>query len=294
MESRVIILVLFINAVFVTTEAAVKFFVYSARQNEVPVEISANQFEDIDFDRTKTIRLLSHGWQDNYTSFWIEPTKNNLMSVHETNVISIDWKKDASHPLYPISAGKVKGVGEDVAKWIIALGKHLNVPMEKFHLVGHSLGAHLFGFAAKSVFRQTNTRIGRITGLDPAGPEFSDKPASNRLDATDANLVDIIHTSATLGYKTKLGHIDFWPNGGQKQMGCEPLTPCNHNRATFYYAESVISRNFTAWKCESKEKFDKGDCRDNEKTVMGERVNKNSRGSFHLSTNKEQPFGCNC
>lgn len=293
MELRIFILVVLINSVFTTTAAAVKFFVYSGRHNQIPVEISFEEFDQIDFDRTKTIRLLSHGWMDTHNSFWIEPTKNNLMSVHETNVISINWEKDASHT-YAISAGKIKGNGEDVAKWIIALSKKLDLPMEKFHLIGHSLGAHLFGFAAKSVFLQTNSRIGRITGLDPAGPNFNDKPPSDRLDATDANLVDIIHTSASLGYKNKLGHIDFWPNGGEKQLGCKPISNCHHNRATYYYAESVTSRNFTAWKCESYDKFDKGECNGNEKTVMGELVNKSARGSFHLRTNKEAPFGCNC
>jgi len=48
-----------------------------------------------------------------------------------------------------------------------------------------------------------------------AGPE-------SRLDPTDAEFVDVIHTcGGTLGYKGALGHADFYPNGGSAiQPGC--------------------------------------------------------------------------
>lgn len=42
-----------------------------------------------------------------------------------------------------------------------------------------------------------------------------------RLDPTDAAYVDVIHTDAgTLGTTQRVGHIDFWPNGGVHQRGC--------------------------------------------------------------------------
>lgn len=36
--------------------------------------------------------------------------------------------------------------------------------------------------------------ISWISGLDPAGPQFSGKPSTGRLDYTDADFVDVIHT----------------------------------------------------------------------------------------------------
>lgn len=60
-----------------------------------------------------------------------------------------------------------------------------------------------------------------ITGLDPAGPGYSNIPESDRLDAGDAKLVDVIHTFAkVLSLAQPQGHVDFYPNGGRLQPGC--------------------------------------------------------------------------
>jgi hypothetical protein len=63
-------------------------------------------------------------------------------------------------------------------------------------------------------------------GLDPAGPLFTLNDTDARLDTTDGEFVDIIHTNGgTLlhdqqGFLPPIGHIDFYPNGGQFQPGC--------------------------------------------------------------------------
>lgn len=52
--------------------------------------------------------------------------------------------------------------------------KKIGFSVEKFHLIGHSLGGHLVGFIGRSVFQNSNEtfKITRITSLDPAGPFF--------------------------------------------------------------------------------------------------------------------------
>jgi hypothetical protein len=66
--------------------------------------------------------------------------------------------------------------------------------------------------------------------LDPAGPFFSLNDTETRLDTTDADFVDVIHTdsgSLTDGQLTfieAIGHVDFYPNGGIDQPGCDPLS----------------------------------------------------------------------
>lgn len=47
-------------------------------------------------------------------------------------------------------------------------------------------------------------------------PKFDYAAPEGRLDTTDANFVDVIHSCAgTLGIKQSIGHIDFYPNKGE-------------------------------------------------------------------------------
>ena len=48
-------------------------------------------------------------------------------------------------------------------------------------------------------------------GLDPASYLFDLSTPDGRLDATDADFVDIIHTD--IAYINAMGHADFYPNG---------------------------------------------------------------------------------
>jgi hypothetical protein len=63
-------------------------------------------------------------------------------------------------------------------------------------------------------------------GLDPAAPGFSVNDTETRLDPTDGDFVDIVHTnsgSLIQGGESMIepiGHADFYPNGGQQQPGC--------------------------------------------------------------------------
>ena len=63
-----------------------------------------------------------------------------------------------------------------------------------------------------------------ILGLDPAGPFFFNNLPFKRLDRTDADFVDVIHTNTEyFGFTAPIGHLDFYPNGGVQQPGCEQI-----------------------------------------------------------------------
>ena len=111
-------------------------------------------------------------------------------------------------------------------------------------------------------------KIGRITGLDPAGPRFVDGCRvqivvlnKNLLSRDSADFVDIIHANGALrpcapeviyGLQTPLGHYDFYPSVTvteevQRQLGCRDLDldmvqefgRCSHTRAWQYYLHSI-------------------------------------------------------
>lgn len=69
----------------------------------------------------------------------------------------------------------------------------------------------------------------RFLGLDPAGPLFEAQDPRARLDQTDADFVDVIHSNGEniilggLGTWQPLGHVDFYPNGGRMQKGCSNI-----------------------------------------------------------------------
>ena len=66
-----------------------------------------------------------------------------------------------------------------------------------------------------------------LSGLDPASLYFITDRTSFRLDESDAQYVDVIHTDAGLfGTTLASGHTDFWPNGGSSQPGC--FFNCKH------------------------------------------------------------------
>jgi pimeloyl-ACP methyl ester carboxylesterase len=88
------------------------------------------------------------------------------------------------------------------------------------HLIGHSLGAHIAG----NVGQFFNGTIGRITGLDPAGPLFRET-SLDALSSGNALFVDSVHTSSgVLGQMHPIVDASFYPNRGYPpQPGCTAL-----------------------------------------------------------------------
>ena len=65
--------------------------------------------------------------------------------------------------------------------------------------------------------------------MDPAGPLFEAQDPRARLDESDAQFVDVIHSNGEqlilggLGSWQPMGDVDFYPNGGKMQSGCSNL-----------------------------------------------------------------------
>lgn len=60
-----------------------------------------------------------------------------------------------------------------------------------------------------------------LLALDPALPLFITAAAADKLDATDAQFVDVIHSNAFVqGQIERCGTVDFYINGGIIQPGC--------------------------------------------------------------------------
>ncbi|XP_077287749.1 pancreatic lipase-related protein 2-like [Arctopsyche grandis] len=197
------------------------------------------------------------------------------------NVFSLDHSVMMSDSYFTTSTNS-QIVGEALGG---LLAKLYAGGIRKFYLVGHSLGAHASGFAGKTFLKLTGVKLDRITGLDPAGPCFVYEPSNLRLDSTDANFVDIIHTNMYItGLSTQIGHVDFYPDGGSDMAGCF-LASCSHLRSGYFFAESVYNNKFLAVKCDNWNTFKSKSCSNNIKTYMGYWTPTDVRGKYYLTTN---------
>ncbi|XP_053623215.1 uncharacterized protein LOC128682510 isoform X1 [Plodia interpunctella] len=161
-----------------------------------------------------------------FGAFLEQPDEGSGLMVREaymlrgdTNMIMVDARTLEAGPWYITAAENTWYIGQFVARFIdylVSRGLNLN----NTHLIGHSLGAQAAGVAGSAL---KSGRVSRITGLDPAFPLFDKLPLDQRLDPSDADLVDVIHTDAGIfGFNRNMGHADFYPNGGiSPQPGCE-------------------------------------------------------------------------
>lgn len=138
----------------------------------------------------------------------------------------------------PFTGFKVARKLSDLIELLVVNGMKL----EDLLMVGHSLGAHVAGCAAKLL---TSGRPSIIIGLDPARVDFDFFETSKRLTYMDADYVQIIHTDGDkFGFSDPMGNgkayiligcyegkdhfqrkifvisADFYPNRGKDQPGC--------------------------------------------------------------------------
>lgn len=114
------------------------------------------------------------------------------------NVIVVDWHIPGRAITYIHSAANTPIVGKLVGCVINKLKYDLGADVNNFHLIGHSLGSHVAGMAAKQV---KDPQIGHLLATDPAGPSFIAAPPALRLTENDAQIVNVIHTDGTPGHK---------------------------------------------------------------------------------------------
>ncbi|KAI5750754.1 hypothetical protein M8J77_001006 [Diaphorina citri] len=279
----------------------VKFMLYT-RKNPKDPEVRSMTAECKPvfkhFKPSRRTKILVHGFGDNSDESLMFPLlRDAYLEKDDYNIFTVDWSPLAKVPWYNSAARNTMPVGIHTARFIDHLIDSTGADARDVHLVGFSLGAHVVGMAGKHV---KSRQIRHVTGLDPAQVLFTKSGPDERLDASHAEWVDVVHTSGGyLGFSSSLGHRDFYPNGGDwPQPGCtwDYAAVCSHRRAYYYYAEAIRNhgKGFTAVSCPSYEYFEKGECKamDNATLPMGlNNFDSPAKGSFYFETNPEEPFG---
>uniref|UniRef100_A0A8C5LT05 Lipoprotein lipase n=1 Tax=Leptobrachium leishanense TaxID=445787 RepID=A0A8C5LT05_9ANUR len=277
-----------------------------------------NTISQCNFNHTSKTFVVIHGWTVTgmYES-WVPKLVAALYKREpDSNVVVVDWLA-RSQQHYPVSAEYTKLVGQDVASFIDWMDEKFSYPVDKIHILGYSLGAHAAGVAGSL----TNKKVNRITGLDPAGPTFEYAENDVTLSPDDAEFVDVLHTytrgspDRSIGIQKPVGHVDIYPNGGSFQPGCnigeafrliaekgfsdiDQLVKCSHERSIHLFIDSLLyeEKPNMAYRCNSKEAFEKGlclSCRKNRCNTLGYKVNKvrGKRSSrMFLKTRAQMPF----
>ncbi|CAC5375489.1 Phospholipase A1 member A,Endothelial lipase,Pancreatic lipase-related protein 2,Inactive pancreatic lipase-related protein 1,Pancreatic triacylglycerol lipase,Putative endothelial lipase [Mytilus coruscus] len=239
----------------------------------------------------KTVFII-HGFNGEIDDDWIKLMTTALIQYFDVNVIVVVWT-DGANDNYFQAVANTRVVGAVIANMIKLLQRSGGLTLNNVHLVGHSLGAHVAGYVGEII-----TGMGRITGLDPAGPAFYTANVKVRLDSSDATFVDVIHTDGVLGLQKNMGHADFYPNGGKIQPGCltDPIAPvysCAHMRALYYFIESVNPDcKFTSELCQSWDDFKDGNCEScgSGCQEMGYNLAYNADGEYYLRTGQKYPY----
>lgn len=206
------------------SQTDVTYFVYTRDNPDVPVLLRSYSANLSPIDPRNEVKFIIHGWMESANRTYMRAIENAYIQRGNYNIIGVDWQRPALNE-YSISARNTKTVGRELANFIMKLNREAGIPLSQIHIVGHSLGAHLAGFAGKDIIRRTGRKVSRITALDAAGPLYESPipvDENNRLDKNDAEFVDCIHTDGGIfGMVQPIGHVDFYPNGGlPRQPGC--------------------------------------------------------------------------
>ncbi|XP_068601119.1 lipase member H [Brachionichthys hirsutus] len=217
------------------------------------------------FNLSKPTTFVIHGYRPTGSPpMWLQRIIELLLIRKDVNVIIVDWNHGATSLNYFRVVENTHKEAENLTAFVKKM-QECGASMSSIHMIGVSLGAHISGFVGANL----NGSIGRITALDPAGPEFNGTPPEMRLDPSDALFVDVLHTDIdSLGYREPIGHVDFYANGGTDQPGC-PKTifsggayfKCDHQRSVLLYLDSVsYTCESKAYPCSTYKDFLDGNC----------------------------------
>ena len=82
-----------------------------------------------------------------------------IISKGDFNVFCVDWQNGATDFNYKKVAANTRVVGALLAQFIARLRQDTGARYGDMHLIGHSLGAHIAGYAGKR-----EKTLGRISG----------------------------------------------------------------------------------------------------------------------------------
>lgn len=169
-----------------------RFAVYTKHNRHMPKFLSLNETGETKYSGIHPkgmIYVIAHGYLDSGDRPWVLELMNALLDRDRSgiaSVITIDWSGGASPP-YTQAVANIRLVGVITAHVLYMIHEQFKMKnLDNVHMIGHSLGSHLSGYAGSTLQKEFDLNLGRITALDPAEPLFTDTESIVRLDPNDA------------------------------------------------------------------------------------------------------------
>lgn len=218
---------------------------------------------------------------------------------------------------YNIARSRTLEVSKVVGEFMNFLHEKYSLDLKNVDCIGFSLGGKLLLKVTlktdKIIFKKlfllahicgvvgsylNGGKIGKVVGLDPAGPGYDIANETTRLSISSALYVECVHTGYYLGIRAPICQANFYANQGSHQPGCANFfgvddKVCSHVRAIWYFIESLDNqKGFYGKKCTDMTSMIEKTCSDEPGEFMGNLNNlKNAiHGVYSFTTNHDAPF----
>ncbi|XP_071858016.1 pancreatic lipase-related protein 2-like isoform X1 [Bombus fervidus] len=246
--------------------------------------IKPNDIESVrnsHWNSSKQTIIITHGWSHSGESPVCTTIRDGFLKVRDCNVIILDWSEIAYNLVYSVVADIVPYVAQRTASFINFMRVEAGLQTSNLKIVGHSFGAQIAGLSAREVGK--SSRVAEVVALDPANVMFQLKKPGKRVDKSDAENVQIIHTCAgQFGYYLSVGTSDFYANDGRHQPGCgiDLLGICAHVRSYKLFAESITNpKGFLGTRADGATAY-----------MGGATLDPNAKGTYYFKTNSQYPY----
>ncbi|CAL4168526.1 unnamed protein product, partial [Meganyctiphanes norvegica] len=264
--------------IFPTGKKGIRFY-YQTSNNTSRQELTSRDAAPI--SSSTNVTVIIHGFLESSKSEWIKTLTTALLNPEygsDQVIILVDYWDVMFAPRLQLRSY----IAKETADLLDYFALHKQLNLSQSHLIGFSFGGNILGIVTHHI---TEGTLGRVTGIDP-GDDFKmseeEFDPSYYLDESDADIVTTIRCSS-IGDTYPATSIDFYPNGGLIQPGCDKWympkfvqNLCSHVRAPYLMIEAYEQSNsisFEGCSCDDYESYINKTCPCKTKNNFGISIN---------------------
>lgn len=152
--------------------------------------------ENSPFDRTKPLRVMTHGWYGDDTTDLITGASRVLLDHYDFNVLVIDWGEGAQTINYIAAVQRVRPVGVFVASYLDFLHANGLIDYNRVSLIGFSLGGNFDKSRKFLIELHSEIFLPQLTSAASSGKAFNAVASTQSSDLTQPGRFSVSATRA--------------------------------------------------------------------------------------------------